>query len=177
MSDMCCFSRLQVLGSSRSSVLCSCCPVFLLLSLFWFFFVVVVLPHHGTCFLCRVGWVMCVEWNWWIDTGCSSFVFTSHFSTYSCLCHTMTCDPLSLCAPTIECIAHGIMLARPALSDDLTWRKWRGIHCLWNRLGEKKDFHIRVKFIMNVNSSSAIFTECKGVEVLSDVGELVRIAE
>ena len=30
---------------------------------------------------------------------------------------------------------------------------------------------------MNVNSSSAIFTECKGVEVLSDVGELVRIAE
>ena len=60
-----------------------------------------------------------VRENWLIDTGCSSF-FTSHFSTYLCLCHTMTCYPLSLCASTIECITHGIMLARPALSDDLT---------------------------------------------------------
>jgi hypothetical protein len=61
-------SRLQVLGFSRFSVLCCCCRVFLLLSLFWFFFFVVILPHHGTCFLCRVGWVMCVEW--WVTVRC-----------------------------------------------------------------------------------------------------------
>jgi hypothetical protein len=68
-------SRLQVLGFSRFPVLCCCCcccccccRVFLLLSLFWFFFFVVVLPHHGTCFLCRVGWVLCVEW--WVTVRC-----------------------------------------------------------------------------------------------------------